>query len=119
MFSDEFRQCLSLGKYTKWAADLNEWQLEALLWMVGEFGHRSYLVLEILDKHKAKFPFDDVPLARAKTALRTISRIVGGERLDTGEATRRIREAVSQLTSSDGNSASPGSAEPKNGNECL
>jgi hypothetical protein len=100
MFSDSFRQRLALGKYTKWAENLTEPHLEALLWMVGEYGCRALLVLNLLEKHKDEFWFQTEGFARAKLALETISRIVGGERLDVDEATRRVREVLGQVRSS-------------------
>lgn len=55
-FRDEFRRKIAPGKYTSWAADLTEEQLEAVLWAVGEFGRRSRWVLECLDRHEDEFP---------------------------------------------------------------
>jgi hypothetical protein len=36
----EFRDRLSGGKYTRWAANVTEDELELVLWCVGEFGIR-------------------------------------------------------------------------------
>jgi len=38
MFSEDFRQKLQIGKYTRWAAELTDDQLEAALWAIGEYG---------------------------------------------------------------------------------
>ena len=53
MFSDSFRERLRLGKYSRWAVDLTEAQLEAVLWMVGEYGYRAYHVLPHLADERA------------------------------------------------------------------
>lgn len=40
-FSDEFCEKLLKSKYIKWAQDLDEPTLEALLWFVGELSART------------------------------------------------------------------------------
>ncbi len=107
MFSDSFQQSLAIGKYAKWAKDLTEQDLEALLWMVGEYGYRAPLVLKLLEQHKDECSLQDDGFARANLALETIYRIVLGERLNVDEATRRVREVLGQVRSSRNSSASP------------
>lgn len=87
-FSEGFRQRLKLGKYTRWASNLSEAHLEALLWMLGEFGCRSPGLIELLDKHAEDITHGG--LIRGRVALESISRIVNGERFDVNEAKRRI-----------------------------
>jgi uncharacterized protein (TIGR02996 family) len=96
MFSDQFRQRLKVGKYSRWAEDLTKPHLEALLWMVGEYGFRAKLILDVLDAHE-ETAWDEVAFARAKHALETMARIVGGERMDLDELCRRVREAIAQV----------------------
>ena len=45
MFSPEFRERLRLGKYSRWAVNLTEAQLEAIIWMIGEYAYRAEHVL--------------------------------------------------------------------------
>ena len=99
MFPERFRRRLQMGAYTHWAADLNAAHLEALLWMVGEYGCRAPLVLDLIEKHKDDFTIPGEGSARATLALETIFRIVRGERLTVNEATRRVRELLHQLRS--------------------
>jgi hypothetical protein len=98
MFSKEFRQELQIGKYTKWAVDLSEDDLQALFWMIGEFGTREPFseVLEILDKYKQEAS-DQVAFARAVEGLKTIAQMVQGERLDVEEARARIRQTCNEI----------------------
>lgn len=105
MFSDSFRQNLATGKYTKWAENLTEPHLEALLWMVGEYGYRAPLILKLLERHRDEVSLEDVGFARAKLALETIFLIVGGRRLDVDEARRRVCKVVDQVRSSGSSSA--------------
>lgn len=39
---------MRLGKYSRWAVNLTEAQLEAIIWMVGEYGYRAFHVLPLL-----------------------------------------------------------------------
>jgi len=48
MFTPEFRDQLRLGKYSRWASNLTEAQLEVIIWMIGEFGYRAGCVLPLL-----------------------------------------------------------------------
>jgi hypothetical protein len=98
MFSDDFRKRLELGKYTRWAVNLTEPHLEALLWMVGEFGCRAPVVLRLLEKHQDEFTHQDELYARAKVALQSIFRTVAGERLDVDEVIQRVGEALDHVS---------------------
>jgi hypothetical protein len=75
MFSEEFRERLRLGKYSRWAVNLTESQLEAILWMVGEFGYRAYWVLPLLAGL-----WGQEGSGRAAHALEALFRVVGGDR---------------------------------------
>ena len=93
MFSDEFRRRLALGKYSNWAVDLTEQQLEALIWMVGEYAARSYIALNLLDEHKGEFGAHDLAYARGRHALESLADFVAGRRrpdLETWSA--RVRD---------------------------
>ena len=101
-FSLEYNAKLALGKYTRWAVDLPEDTLQALLWMVGEFGLRAERFVkppleEIPDIH---IHSDSVINARTREALRTIAAIVHGERIDVEEVRRRIMNALNRLQGS-------------------
>src|SRR5437879_2085270 len=81
MFPDEVRRAMRLGTSSRWAADLTADDLQAVLWMVGEFGRRASHVLAALDQCWSDFPPQDpVASARAKLALEGLSRVVCGER---------------------------------------
>ena len=81
MFSDDRRQSMLLGTSSKWAANLTEEDLQAVLWMVGEFGRRATNILTDLDKYWAECPpQDQVASARAKLALEGLFRVVCGDR---------------------------------------
>ncbi len=101
MFSEAFRQKLEMGKYTNWAANLTESHMEALLWLIGEYGFRAPLVLKLLEKDKKEGAIPDIAFARAKFALETIFRVVLGKRLDLEEATRRLREVLKKERASE------------------
>ncbi len=96
MFSEEFRQRLTTGKYSRWAVDLTEQQLEALLWMIDEYACRAPMILGLLERHKGELSVHDQGFARAKHALETIPRVVDGERPDLEEWRRRVREVVAE-----------------------
>lgn len=100
MFSDSFRKRLASKKYTRWAENLTEPHLEALLWMVGEYGYRAGLLLPLLEKHKDEFWYQCLGFARAQLALQTISQVVAGKRLDVDEAIRRVAEVANQARQS-------------------
>ncbi len=92
MFSDVFRERLRLGKYSRWAANLTEAQLEAIIWMIGEFGYRADRVLPLLDGHwSAEGP------GRAANALEPLFRVVGGDRPDLEQYTQRTRDFLAEV----------------------
>lgn len=90
-FSDELRERLEHGKYTRWAKNLTEDEIEGLLWMIGEYGLRKDRInrMEIL----SKIPVRCVPDARIKCALVNIMGFVRNNRFDGDGAIERIREA--------------------------
>jgi hypothetical protein len=110
MFSDEFKNRLKGGKYSRWAVDLTKAHMEALLWMVGEYGCRAGIILDLLNEHKDEV-WDGVMFARAKLALEMMERLVGGERMDLDELRRRVLEAVDQVMSRHRDSEQPDSDE--------
>lgn len=92
MFSDEVRQRLRLGKYSRWAAGLTEDQLEALLWMIGEFGYRAYHVLPLLTGLLGR-----EGSGRAVLALESLFRAVGGDRPDLDAYALRVRTFLAEV----------------------
>ena len=94
MFSDSFRERLTTGKYTEWAATLTEDHMEALLWLIGEYGYRASLIRDLLEEQEKAVFMQHDGFARLKLAQETIVRVFEGERLDVEETKRRIRGAV-------------------------
>jgi hypothetical protein len=87
-FPSHFEARLAKGKYTRWAVGLPLDSLEALLWMIGEYGFRSGgLPSDAL-------PGESIYGTRAHEALRAIAAIANGDRFDVEEARHRIRQAV-------------------------
>ncbi len=92
MFSPEFRERLRLGKYSRWAANLTEAELEAILWMVGEYGYRALHVLPLLAglwKNEGS--------GRAVLALESLFRVVGGDRPDLETSSQRVRDFLAEV----------------------
>ena len=95
MFSPEFRKKLRFGKYTSWAIDLTEDQLEALFWALGEYGYRASDPLDVLHRYATK----DQCYARYMTGLETIAEFTGGKTTDLQSLMQRLhsaRNAVSE-----------------------
>jgi hypothetical protein len=92
MFSDSFRERLRLGKYSRWAVDLTEAHLEAVLWMVGEYAYRAHHVLPMLSMH-----WDQEGAGRAALALESLFRVVGGDRPDVDALTLRVRTFLAEV----------------------
>ena len=93
MFSVEFRRRLQFGKYTKWAIDLTEDQMEALLWAVGEYGCRSYEPLDLLHRFAAKDAF----FARYNAGLEAIAQFTGGHPMNLERFFERLRQATTAV----------------------
>jgi hypothetical protein len=92
MFSPEFRKKL-FAKYTSWAIDLTEDQLEALFWALGEYGYRASDPLEVLRRYATK----DQSFARYMVGLETIAEFTAGKTTNLESLIRRLhiaREAV-------------------------
>jgi hypothetical protein len=95
-FSDEFRERIAMGKYTVWAADLTEEQLEALLWAAGEYGVRAEGVLECLDRHEDEFQPPGSFLPRARLGLELLAQMVKGRRFTVEDVKEQVRATVDQ-----------------------
>jgi hypothetical protein len=96
-FPPEFRERLANGKYTRWAVDLPYDTLQALLWMVGEFGCRAgpdWPTIDRLFQLRQSVALNEVPPEyirlpdnpRSKAALHIIAAIVGGRRMNLKKA---------------------------------
>jgi hypothetical protein len=94
MFSKQFRERIAKYKYARWAVDLTEDDLEALLWAVGEYGIRSEKVLPVLQSH---LPRDPVAHARAVFALEVLAELVRGHHTSVDRYCERARERQSCL----------------------
>jgi hypothetical protein len=107
VFSESLRERLAAGKYTDWAVTLTEDHMEALLWMVGEYGYRAFLFRTALQGQAGNLHQEHAGFVRLQVALDTIARIVEGERLDVEEAKGRIRTAIAKGTPDGGSRAGP------------
>jgi hypothetical protein len=92
MFSPEFRERLRLGKYSHWAMNLTEAQLEAVIWMVGEYGYRARHVLPLLTHL-----WREEGSGRAVLALESLFRVVGGDRPDRETSSQRARDFLAEV----------------------
>jgi hypothetical protein len=92
-FNDAFRQGIALGKYTRWAVDLTEEQLEAVLWAVGEYGIRSQWVLECLDRHADEF-YSAYGFPRARLALELRSAMADRQRFTVQQVIERVQAVL-------------------------
>lgn len=95
MFPGKLHERLALGKYTRWAADLTEDELTAVLWAVGEFGVRAQAVNECIDRHTGEFlPGHGLP--RARLALGQLARMVAGERIGLDALADEVRVVLAR-----------------------
>ena len=101
MLSDSFHDRLITGKYTRWAATLSEDDMEALLWLIGEYGCRAFLIRDLFEEQERTVFGQHDGFARLKVALETIFRMVQGERLDVEEVRQRMRDAVAKAYGED------------------
>jgi hypothetical protein len=85
------RRALSLGKYTRWAADLTDKQMYGLLWFLGEFGIRTS-ESNLLDSIQET--------GRARTGLLGALGFVHGHPLSQEQAIKAIRNAFKANPSS-------------------
>lgn len=105
VFCDEFRSRLKLGKYTSWAEDLPEESLEALLWMVGEFGIRAgeYQIMKRIDfqwwLERLAPLWPGLSVDRMAIALVTIAEITRGARIDRNTVFDKINTAKAKFES--------------------
>jgi hypothetical protein len=83
------RRRLSLGKYTRWAANLSDEEMYGLLWFLGEFGIRSseYNLHEDIQQP-----------GRARTGLLGALGFVHGRPLTEEQAKQAIRGAYKNAT---------------------
>lgn len=78
------RRRLSLGKYTRWAADLSDEEMYGLLWFLGEFGIRTseYNLVDSIQE-----------VGRARTGLLGALGFVHGHPVNQEQAIKVIRNA--------------------------
>jgi hypothetical protein len=98
-FSGNFRSELQIGKYTRWAADLDADTLQTLLWACGELGVRAASTLYRVEDetlHYSPHVLDPDPFINARlcTALRLIHAITSGQKLKLDDACTIIRKAT-------------------------
>jgi len=91
MFPEPFREKLGKDKYARWATDLTEDHLEALLWAVGEYGDRSREILKVLQEHAPK---DHRSYARAVLALEILADFSHGNPIDLELLWARVHQAL-------------------------
>jgi|SRR6266498_1783324 len=92
-FDDDFRAALALEKYGRWAADLTKDQLLAVLWAVGEYGYRSQLILECLDRHQKEIPAGH-GFPRARLGLELLAAMAEGHRFTAGQVIERVQAVL-------------------------
>ena len=92
MFSPEFRERLRLGKYSRWAVNLTEGQLEAIIWMFGECGYRAYDILPLLTEL-----WGEEGSGRAALAVEALYRVVGGDRPDLETWRGRVQRFLAEV----------------------
>jgi hypothetical protein len=95
-FSDALRDRLARGKYSRWAKDLTEESVEALIWAIGEYASRQNSDVLFPDQPPRIPHFTDDPVAdaRMRVGLTCITRIYRGEPLVWETVNQAIREAV-------------------------
>lgn len=76
------RKRLSIGKYTRWAANLSEEEMYGLLWLLGEFGIRT-------SRQNLLSSIQEV--GRARTGLLCALDYIHGNALTEEEAKHAIR----------------------------
>ena len=96
MFSQKFRERLARQKYTTWAPDLTEAQLEGLLWAVGELGCRAMFIEHYLDLEAKRNPHGEWRCIhpRARVALKLVQEYSYGRRLTLRQVLARVRRPL-------------------------
>ena len=106
VFSDALRERLAQGKYSRWAKDLTEETVEALIWAIGEYASRQDGDWLFPDQPLRIPHFTDDPVAdaRMRMGLACITRIYRGESLVQESVSQAVREAVNAFRRQDGHS---------------
>ena len=76
-FPEDFSKSLALGKYSRWAQDLDEETLRALCWFIGEFAGRTPIKAYAAESYAARFPFPGAN-ERSDTGLEVVLEIYHG-----------------------------------------
>lgn len=92
MFTENFNKRLETDPHTRWIIDLPENKMEALFWMVSEFGHCGNNLIEVIEKHFSETTIPRPSCARAFVALKTIHAIVNGKDIDCLAVKNQIHE---------------------------
>jgi hypothetical protein len=94
-FDRRFRASLSEHKYTRWAADLDNATLHAVLSLVGEFSMRVARVTVAHARfHTVQVPAFAMNTRRVAAALGMLAEIGRGQRMDRNAAGERIRDIL-------------------------
>ncbi len=91
MFSEEFRARLRTGKYSRWAVDLTEEQLELVLWRVGEYAFRAPTILNFLKRHREHFSASRSVSLRIRYNLEALWRAVLRKHVGLDAHRRQLR----------------------------
>lgn len=94
MLSEQFRERIGKAKYARWAKELTEEHLEALLSAVGEYGYRSHETLKVLRQHA---PRDHPSYARAILALEILADFSHERPTNLEHLQERIRKALGDV----------------------
>jgi len=102
-FSESFKQKLNYGKYTYWAVDLNEDQLEALLWGIGEYTGRLREAPTISDDQTEIIVTcrNIVAGTRMKVGLDTIARVSNRDTITVDDVRESIVQSLARLLGED------------------
>lgn len=95
----DFLKTLTLRKYSCWAEDLDQDTLEALLWVLGEFGKRAGIahaenVLRVQIGDEVLVNWEGEPGRRIEVALQAIIDIVRRQKMSEEDLMDRISRAL-------------------------
>ena len=92
IFSAERQSDLRLGKYSRWACDIREDRLLAVLSLVGEYGALAHVIAEQLNRYQGEVELR-LAYARIRGDLDVICEFVRGSRYTLDEVCGRVKMA--------------------------
>lgn len=91
VISDHLRQQFSTGKHTRWAIDLSDAELHAILANIGSFAREADSLFDLLLKNATRTT-SRYALFRASFALKSLVEIARGQRYNVDEYCGRMHE---------------------------